>query len=52
MIMSISDSNTIKADVVVIGGGIAGTAISWSLQEAKKLQVVVIDPRFDGQGTW
>jgi NADPH-dependent 2,4-dienoyl-CoA reductase/sulfur reductase-like enzyme len=43
---------TRKVDVVVIGGGIAGTAISWSLQEQKKLQVAVVDPRFNGQGTW
>lgn len=45
-------SDTRKVDVAVIGGGIAGTAISWSLQEQKKLQVAVIDPRFSGQGTW
>ena len=50
--MSKSDSHDISVDVVVIGGGIGGTAISWALQENKQLKVAVIDPRFDGQGTW
>lgn len=45
-------SSIINVDVAVIGGGIGGTAISWALQENKKLKVAVIDPRFDGEGTW
>lgn len=39
-------------DVAVVGGGIAGTTISWLLQEREKLSVALIDPRGDEIGTW
>ena len=42
----------VEVDVAVIGGGIAGTTISYLLQEQKKLKVAVIDPLINGRGTW
>lgn len=41
-----------NVDVAVIGGGIAGTSISWLLQERENCTVVLIDPRGDTPGTW
>lgn len=42
-----------NVDVVVIGGGIAGSTISWLLQERHNCNVALIDPRADeGAGTW
>jgi len=38
--------------VAVIGGGIAGTTISWLLQEREGLQVALIDPKVDVPGAW
>lgn len=45
----ITESNV---DVAVLGGGIAGTSISWLLQEQYKCNVALIDPRADERGTW
>ena len=42
----------INVDVCVIGGGIAGTTISWLLQEREKLQVALIDPKVNKPGSW
>ena len=37
-------------DVAVIGSGIAGSTISWLLQEQQGLKVALIDPRVNGEG--
>lgn len=42
----------INVDVCVIGGGIAGTTISWLLQERENLQVALIDPKVNKPGSW
>jgi hypothetical protein len=42
----------IDVDVAVIGGGIAGSSISWLLQERENCTVSLIDPRVDSPGTW
>ena len=42
----------IEVDVAVIGGGIAGSTISYLLQEQQKLSVALVDPRANGEGTW
>lgn len=39
-------------DVAVIGGGIAGTTISWLLSDRQNLSVALIDPRVDVEGAW
>lgn len=39
-------------DVAVIGGGIAGSTISWLLQDQYKLQVALIDPCVFIPGSW
>lgn len=45
-------ANSIDVDVAIIGGGIAGSSISFLLQEREKLSVALIDPRVDTPGTW
>jgi len=47
-----SSPETLNLDVAVIGGGIAGSTISWLLQERHGLKVGLIDPRANSQGTW
>ena len=42
----------ITVDVAVIGGGIAGTTISWLLQERENLKVALIDPKVNTPGAW
>lgn len=42
----------LNVDVAVIGGGIAGSSISWLLQEKENCTVALIDPRVDTPGTW
>jgi len=42
----------VNVDVAVIGGGIAGTTISWLLQEREGLQVALIDPKVNVPGAW
>ena len=39
-------------DVAVIGGGIAGTALSFLLQTQQQCKVVLIDSRANSTGTW
>ena len=39
-------------DVAVIGGGIAGSTISWLLQERHSCRVALIDPKADSTGSW
>ena len=39
-------------DVAIIGGGIAGSSISFLLQERENCRVALIDPRVDTPGTW
>ena len=41
-----------SVDVAVIGGGIAGTSISWLLSERQNLSVALIDPRVNVKGAW
>ena len=41
-----------NVDVAVIGGGIAGTTISWLLSERQNLSVALIDPRVNVKGAW
>ena len=41
-----------NVDVCVIGGGIAGSTISWLLQERENCTVALIDPRVNDPGTW
>ena len=45
-------AKTFDVDVAVLGGGIAGSSISWLLQEREKCTVALIDPRVDTPGTW
>lgn len=45
-------SADINVDVAVIGGGIAGTTISWLLQEREALNVALIDPKVNVPGAW
>jgi lycopene beta-cyclase len=47
-----SASADVDVDVAVIGGGIAGSIISWSLQETEKCRVALIDPQVNKPGTW
>jgi hypothetical protein len=42
----------VNVDVAVIGGGPAGTIISWLLQEREKCKVAIIDPSGDSDRTW
>jgi lycopene beta-cyclase len=39
-------------DVCVLGGGIAGSTISWLLQERENCSVVLVDPKVDQVGAW
>ena len=39
-------------DVAVIGGGIAGSTISYLLQDREKLKVALIDPKVNSPGAW
>lgn len=42
-----------EVDVAVIGGGIAGTTLSWLLQEKEKIKVALIDPNANKiNGSW
>ena len=41
-----------NVDVIVVGGGIAGTALSWLLQEQHDCKVAIIDSKANGTGTW
>jgi lycopene beta-cyclase len=41
-----------NVDVAVIGGGIAGTAISWLLQEQQNCKVAMIDSRANSTAAW
>lgn len=42
----------LEVDVAVIGGGIAGSTISYLLQDQYKCKVALIDPRVDKKATW
>jgi hypothetical protein len=42
----------VNVDVAVIGGGIAGSSISWLLQERENCTVTLIDPKVDTAGAW
>ena len=43
----------VDVDVTVIGGGIAGTTISWLLQEKEGLKVAMVDPNANNNNqTW
>jgi hypothetical protein len=44
---SVLKMGQVEVDVAVIGGGIAGTSISWLLREQQNLTVALIDPRVD-----
>jgi lycopene beta-cyclase len=44
--------NEINVDVAVIGGGIAGSTISFLLQERQGCTVANIDPRINQVGSW
>lgn len=53
--MSSTESNfdvDVDVDVAIIGGGIAGSSISFLLQERESCRVALIDPRVDILGTW
>jgi len=50
--LTASASPTVSVDVAVIGGGIAGTTISWLLQEREGLSVALIDPKVEVPGAW
>jgi len=42
-----------EVDVVVLGGGVAGTTLSWVLQEKEQLSVALVDPLAHVEtGTW
>lgn len=45
-------ASPIQVDVAVIGGGIAGTTISWLLQDQQNCSVLLIDPKVDVKGAW
>lgn len=47
-----SSRESIDVDVAILGGGIAGSSISWILQETEKCTVALIDPRVNTPGTW
>ena len=47
-----SSRESIDVDVAIVGGGIAGSSISWLLQETEKCTVALIDPRVNTPGTW
>ena len=49
---SLRMQSDVNVDVAVIGGGIAGTTISWLLQEREGLQVALIDPKVNVPGAW
>lgn len=50
---AIGASSQLQVDVAVIGGGPAGTAIGWLLQEQQQCRVAIIDPKAaDDSGTW
>jgi lycopene beta-cyclase len=51
-ILKMIGEGNLNVDVAVIGGGIAGSSISWILQEKEKCTVALIDPRVDTPGTW
>lgn len=42
----------VEVDVAVIGGGIAGSTISYLLQEQHNCKVALIDPRVDKRASW
>lgn len=42
----------LEVDVAVVGGGIAGTAISCLLQDQHKCKVALIDPRVNSVSSW
>eukprot|EP01031_Cornospumella_fuschlensis_P026810 gene26810-32392_t len=42
----------IKADVAIVGGGPAGTALAYLMQAQQNLSVVLIDPAGDSKRTW
>ena len=44
--------DSLEVDVAIIGGGIAGSSISWLLQEREMCSVALIDPRVNTPGTW
>lgn len=52
MTQSEHDQADLVVDVAVIGAGIAGTTISWLLQEREALQVALIDPKVNVVGAW
>ncbi len=41
-----------ECDVCVLGGGPAGMAISWLLQEQQKCKVILVDPKGNLEKTW
>jgi len=50
---SASSSSEIDVDVAVVGGGIAGTTISWLLQQNEDCKVALIDPNAQNiNSTW
>lgn len=48
----LASHDSVEVDVAIIGGGIAGSSISWLLQEREKCSVALIDPRVNTPGTW
>jgi flavin-dependent dehydrogenase len=47
-----ASSSPLEVDVAVLGGGIAGSTISYLLAEQQGLQTALIDPAGDSIGTW
>ena len=48
----LASHESFEVNVAIIGGGIAGSSISWLLQEREKCSVALIDPRVNTPGTW
>lgn len=50
--LSVQNQYDHEVDVAVVGGGIAGTTISWLLQEQQSCSVAIIDAKANATGTW
>jgi hypothetical protein len=50
--LAMKQDSELEVDVAVIGGGIAGSTISYLLQDREKLQVALIDPKVNSPGAW
>jgi len=51
LVLNSAKTNDIEVDVCVLGGGIAGSTISWLLQERENCKVALVDPKIE-IGTW